>query len=108
MGKETLHKQVKGNLDHALSGETVQYQSWFEFAGIGRLFMDVIYHPFKDSQGEISGVVVSVHNITKRKQAEEELRQYEYIVSSASDMLALIDHNYVYLAANSAYLKTIG
>ena len=43
--------------------------------------------------------------ITERKQAEEGLRQYEHIVSSTTDMLALLDKDYVYLSANAAYVE---
>jgi len=43
-------------------------------------------------------------DITDRKQAEEALRQYEHIVSSSTDMLALLDKRFNYLAANEAYM----
>ncbi|KKL06405.1 hypothetical protein LCGC14_2596360, partial [marine sediment metagenome] len=46
-----------------------------------------------------------LHDITERRKAEEKLHQYERIVSSATDMLALVDQRYVYLAANAAYLR---
>ncbi len=38
-------------------------------------------------------------------QAEEKLHRYEHIVSSTTDMLALLDKNFIYLAANAAYLQ---
>ncbi len=44
-------------------------------------------------------------DITERKQAEEMLHQYEHIVSSSSDMLALLDSSFHYLAANNAYVE---
>jgi len=44
----------------------------------------------------------------ERKRAEEELRRYEYIVSNSSDMLALLDDNFVFLAANETYAKAFG
>ncbi|MFC2128244.1 PAS domain S-box protein [Bacteroidota bacterium] len=43
-------------------------------------------------------------NITDRKKSEEVLRQYERIVSSSSDMMALLDKQYKYLAVNNAYV----
>ena len=46
-----------------------------------------------------------VIDIKDRKIAEEGLRQYECIVSSSFDMIALIDSNFVYIAANNAYLE---
>jgi PAS domain S-box-containing protein len=44
----------------------------------------------------------------ERKKAEEKLRQYDHIVSSSTDMLALLDKRFVYKAANSSYLKAFG
>lgn len=44
-------------------------------------------------------------DITERKQAEETLLRYEHIVSSSTDMLALLDKRFNYLAANKAYIE---
>ncbi len=44
-------------------------------------------------------------DITERKRAEEELRRYMHITSATSDMQALLDRNYRYLAVNVAYLR---
>ena len=41
----------------------------------------------------------------ERKAAEEELRQYEHIVSCSTDMLAFMDKEFIYIASNPAYLK---
>ncbi len=49
-----------------------------------------------------------VSDITERKQAEEDLKRYKSIVSSSNDMLALLDKNYIYLAANEKYLDAFG
>ena len=43
--------------------------------------------------------------ISDIQQAENMLRQHEHIVSSTTDMLALLDRNCVYLAANAAYVQ---
>ena len=44
-------------------------------------------------------------DVTELKRAENELRQYESIVSSSSDMIALLDKKFIYRAANKTYLK---
>ena len=46
--------------------------------------------------------------IAERRQVEEELRNYKHIVSNSTDMLALFDRRYVYIAANAAYLQAYG
>ena len=40
-----------------------------------------------------------------KKRTEGDLRQYEHIVSSSTDMLALLDKDFIFLAANEAYRK---
>ncbi|MEE8366031.1 MAG: response regulator [Gammaproteobacteria bacterium] len=53
----------------------------------------------------MKSAIREVENLRMQKQSEEELRQFEHIVSSTSDMLALLDQHYVYLAVNEAYLR---
>ncbi|MFT5701790.1 MAG: PAS domain S-box-containing protein [Desulforhopalus sp.] len=48
-----------------------------------------------------------INDITERKQAEEKLLQHEYVVSSSSDMLALLDTGFKYLTANQSYLDAL-
>ncbi len=48
-----------------------------------------------------------VEDITNRKQQEERWYQSEIIVSSSTGIIALMDKNYTYLAANPAYLKIV-
>ena len=45
-----------------------------------------------------------VQEISERKMTEKELFQYEHIVSCSTDMLALLDKRFTYIAANQAYL----
>ncbi len=42
---------------------------------------------------------------SERKQTAAALRQYEHIVFSSTDMLALLDNRFSYLAANKAYME---
>ncbi len=51
---------------------------------------------------------VVAQDITERKQAEEKLRRYEHIVSNTQDTLLLLDKNFTYLSANTAFLRELG
>lgn len=54
---------------------------------------------------EVTEIPAAGRDITKRKQAEEALRRYEYIVSNSADMLALLDKNYKFLTLNKKYAE---
>ncbi len=47
-------------------------------------------------------------DITQRKQYEEKLRRFERIIAGSTDMVALLNRDYVYLATNPAYLQAFG
>jgi PAS domain S-box-containing protein len=64
--------------------------------------------PILSGKGELLGLRGVDRDITERKQAEEELLRYACIVSSSSDMMAILDTNFVYLATNEAYLAAFG
>jgi PAS domain S-box-containing protein/putative nucleotidyltransferase with HDIG domain len=65
-------------------------------------------HKLLNTDGRVVGILSSGADITERKKADEALKQYERIVSSSSDMLALINTDLVYASANSAYGSAFG
>ncbi len=75
LGDDIFEQFVKDKLDRCLNGEEIHYHKWFDFSGLGRRYMDVAYHPYIGSDGIISGVVVSGHDITERKLIENKLIQ---------------------------------
>ncbi|MBF0316738.1 MAG: PAS domain S-box protein [Nitrospirae bacterium] len=73
-GHNTFYDLIKPNLDRCLSGEIVNYESWINFASIGRRYMDVFYYPYYDKNGAITGVVVSARDMTDKKRVEDEVK----------------------------------
>lgn len=55
--------------------------------------------------GSVLGYQGIIRDVTAYRQAEEALRKYERIVATLSDLMSLIDRDYVYQAVNDAYLK---
>jgi len=50
--------------------------------------------------------VIGTHtDISERKKAEEEIRMYASVVATSADMMAILDKNFCYKAANESYLK---
>ncbi|MEN8188719.1 MAG: PAS domain S-box protein [Thermodesulfobacteriota bacterium] len=91
LGQDVFERTVKQHLDHALAGHTVQYESWFDYAGQGMRYMVVTYNPFHNTEQIITGVGVMVRDHTERKQAEELLskseEQFRRLVEKAPDII---------------------
>lgn len=55
--------------------------------------------------GQLNNVVGMVVDVTKKKQAEDALRQYRHILMSVDDHIAFIDRDYRYRAVSKGYMK---
>ena len=82
IGEELKQVHRRGLAGEAMRGDedpfvradgTVQYLRWE-------------MHPWRDARGEIGGIVIFTEDVTRRKQAEEALRQSEANLSTALDM----------------------
>ncbi|WP_299489492.1 bifunctional diguanylate cyclase/phosphodiesterase [Acaryochloris sp. IP29b_bin.137] len=90
--RQALHAQ------QPFEGEILNYLK------TGESFWNLLrIRPLTNAKGEVEYFVGIQTNITQQKQTEERLRQYESIFNSASSYMALVDTNYIYLAANSQY-----
>jgi PAS domain S-box-containing protein len=73
--------------------------TWFET--VGRTILD----PATD---EIREIIAVSRTIDRRKDAEEFLRRYGFIVNTAREFMTLINRDYIYEAANDAYCMAHG
>ncbi len=76
LGAEFFRTTVKKYLDRCLAGENTYYQAWFDFADIGKRFMEVNYFPIANTRGAVTGIAVFIHDLTEIKQLESELKQH--------------------------------
>jgi len=76
LGDDTFENIVKPHFQRCLRGEIVQYEAWFDYRTQPR-FVSVTYAPYMETNGTISGVVLSLHDLTQLKRAEEALQQSE-------------------------------
>jgi PAS domain S-box-containing protein len=58
--------------------------------------------------GEVQEIIVVTRDISDRRWAEEAVGRYEFIVNASSEFMALINSEYVYEAANTAYCNAHG
>jgi len=75
-------------------------------------FFDFLYHPLRDDDGKISGVIAIVTEVTEKvgskKTIEERKRLYETITQNTPDLIYVFDLNYRFTYANEALLKMWG
>jgi two-component system, cell cycle sensor histidine kinase and response regulator CckA len=77
-----------------------QYQ-----AGGKQAWLDTNKIPLHDSDGNVVGILGTYEDITERIKTEEALKLYEKIVATTSDLMSILNSDYVYLAVNDAYLN---
>ena len=74
-------------------------------AGGKQAWLDTNKIPLHDPDGNVVGMLGTYEDITERVKTQETLRLYEKIVATTSDLMSILDSDYVYLAVNDAYLK---
>jgi PAS domain S-box-containing protein len=65
-------------------------------------------HLIRDESNRACGMWAIVHDITERKKVQKSLQEYENVVESSPNMIAVIDREYRYLIANPVYLQHVG
>jgi diguanylate cyclase (GGDEF)-like protein/PAS domain S-box-containing protein len=105
---ETTFESIKPYLDRCLAGETVTYQRWFDFEGVGRRLMDVAYSPARDEGGGIIGLIVNSRDITDEAKAETDRRLATKVFDHAGDAILITDDDAVIVDVNPAFCRITG
>jgi len=89
-----LAEQIAPRLESCLQGNTERFQQWRKFA-VGLRFVDALYAPYRESSHEISGITVSIRDLTELQQAREALQHSEErlrsIIASINDLIFVQD-----------------
>jgi hypothetical protein len=78
----------------------------------GGLWLNVDISPLHDKNGAVTGKLVMLRNITKRKMAENALEEsrasFKTMFDAANDLLYIIDHQGRFLEVNNAVIAQLG
>mgnify|MGYP001770882059 CR=1 FL=1 len=77
LGEELFESFIQPRLERCLAGEIIQYERWFDYPNLVPKFLSVTYTPYREPDETISGVIVSLRDLTRLKQAEEALHESE-------------------------------
>lgn len=86
-GEAIFRSQIQPKLVQCLTGQIIQYEDWFDYAGLGARFVSVTYAPYREVDGTISGVIVSTRDITERKQTEDAIQRQKEQLRLLTDAL---------------------
>ncbi|MGA7938041.1 MAG: PAS domain S-box protein [Kovacikia sp.] len=87
---EVFEKTIKPRISQCLAGQVVQYEMWVEYPTLGPQFLSITYDPYYEANQSISGVVISLRNITRLKQAEMELELQGVIVRNIAEGVCMV------------------
>jgi PAS domain S-box-containing protein len=90
LGDELFDHFIQPRLDQCLSGETVQYEKWFDYPNLIPQFLSVTYTPYRHANGTILGVIVSLRDLTRLKRAEQMLELQAIITRNMAEGICLV------------------
>ncbi len=93
----------------AATGETVRFDTQVQAVG-GLRYLDVCFSPLRDADGRVVQVVGSGIDVTERKEAEESLRFYQYLVENTHDPVYWVspEDNFTFYYVNQATCRHFG
>ncbi|BAZ28622.1 multi-sensor hybrid histidine kinase [Cylindrospermum sp. NIES-4074] len=109
VGENLFDSFIQPRLDRCLAGETIQYERWFEYPNLVPQFMSVTYTPYCEVDESISGVIVSLRDLTRLQQAEQILELQAVITRNMAEGICLVRaDNGVIVYANPKFEQMFG
>ncbi len=90
LGIELFDNFIKPLLNRCLAGEKIQYERWFNYPNLVSQFLSVTYTPLYDIGNNIAGVIVSLRDLTRLKQAEQMLELQAVITRNMAEGICLV------------------
>lgn len=97
------HPKIEECHRKCLAGEIVALEMPVTFPGLGACHVAIRLTPYRDETDQINGLVVTIHDISDLRDAGEELRRYEQILSATHDLMSFVTLDYHLAAVNDAY-----
>ncbi|HEY9653725.1 MAG TPA: PAS domain S-box protein, partial [Coleofasciculaceae cyanobacterium] len=109
LGQDLFDNFIQPRLEQCLAGETIQYERWFDYPNLVPQFLSVTYTPYRDASENISGVIVSLRDLTQLKQAEQMLELQAVITRNMAEGICLVRaDNGVIVYANPKFEQMFG
>jgi len=110
-GPARYETHIQDNLEQCFAGHEMHYQAWFEFAALGRRYLDVAYYPYFDRE-VVTHVVVVSHDDTEHRQATEALdrerRLLRTVIDNVPDQIFVRDRAGRFVLNNLSDARAMG
>jgi PAS domain S-box-containing protein len=80
-------KRLAPLFERCLNGETIRYGNWFEFPKLGKRFRSVTLAPYVEEDGDITGMVTSIRDLTTLKEIEIQQQQLLEMIEATPDFI---------------------
>src|SRR5256714_1778614 len=111
MGEEGL-KTILPHIKKVLKGQQAEYETEVSFQDVGAPCLRSVYTPDRDAKGNVIGWFASITDITKRKRAEQALRESEQRLLATYERapIGIIESSPEgkYLGANEEFCRILG
>jgi PAS domain S-box-containing protein len=88
LGTEFFENKLRPFLDRCFTGESVQFEDWFDNA-LGHRFLAVSYSPLRSASQQVEAALVISRDITEHTLASEALRHAQADLAHASRMTTM-------------------
>ncbi len=90
---QAVFETIKPYLDRALAGEAIQYETWLDYPSVGRRFVSLTYSPYRETDEQIAGLVVSRRDLTDLNLLQERLGEAQKM-EAVGQLAAGMAHHY--------------
>ncbi|GAB1541807.1 hypothetical protein NUACC21_44800 [Scytonema sp. NUACC21] len=109
LGENLFDNFIRSQLDRCLTGETIQYERWFDSPNLAQQFISFTYTPYYELNGSISGVIINQRDLTRLKQAEQMLELQAVITRNMAEGICLVrSDNAIIIYANPKFEQMFG
>ncbi|MGA1131594.1 MAG: PAS domain S-box protein [Prochlorotrichaceae cyanobacterium] len=116
IGQELFDRINKAKIDECFTGKRIEYDLQQEDDQGQISYKSVVYVPYIDSEGEVTGLLASIRDLTEQKRAQEALlaaqAQYQTFLDTALEGFMIVDAKEGsaghILEANPAYCQMVG
>jgi diguanylate cyclase (GGDEF)-like protein/PAS domain S-box-containing protein len=106
LGEQTFRERLRPLLERSLAGEAVNFQEWRDTPD-GPRYHNVLYAPYHDG-AQITGVVVSAHDITALQTAQAQLKRAAQVFSHSAEGILMTAPDGAITDVNEAFADITG